>query len=676
MKNLQKRISSLASHPFAVPLALFIVTFLAYGLFFWQLGFYWDDQPISWIRYQLGTEATTKYFSDSRPVWALLYQLTGFILPLKPAVWQLFAMFWRWAGVYVFYLFMAGLFPRRRDVAFLLSLFVLLYPGFNQQWVSYVYSHFFIVLFFLLISFHLMLRGRIIPAMIFSGLNLVMFEYFFLLEFIRPVVIFVSLRDEQLTNRKRIVKTLKVWLPYVGVIILVMLYRSLVYSHPGFGYSLTEEVVRAPIETITQLAGNVLSSLWVAAVGAWMQVFQFPNPAVNGLRTTILYAVVVLAVGVIVFLKYTTETSTAKNKNRDALWLIGVGAIMLLLGGVPYWVTNLPVTLGFPANRALLSFMFGSCFLLLGVIELLPVRIKYFAALLFVALSAGRQFLWSVEYLRDWQAQKNMFWQLAWRAPGIKPNTLLLMNEELLYSADNSISAPINWIYKTSQTPDMDYFIFYPTNRLAASLPALQKDIPIHYEYLAGEFNGNTSDVLSFYYAPPACLRLLEPDLDPNNRLIPTPTLMREASALSNPDRILPEQQATMPAIYGPEPEHGWCYFFEKADLARQMGDWDEVAQLGDKAFKLDDYPNSPIERFVFIEGYAHVGDWDKALEYSKVSYKVSKDYVGPLLCQLWERVEAETDPSPGSYVLSGEAGSERIEALAEVQSKFACSHE
>ena len=663
MKNLQKRLASLASHPIAIPLVLFIVTLLAYGLSFWRLGFYWDDQPISWIRYQLGTEATTKYFSDSRPVWALLYQLTGFILPLKPAVWQLFAMFWRWAGVCVFYLVMARLFPQRRDASLLLSLFVLLYPGFNQQWVSYVYSHFFIVLFFLLVSFHLMLRGRTIPAMIFSALHLLMFEYFFLLEFMRPVVIFISLRDEQMTIRERVIKTIKAWLPYIGVIILVLLYRSLVYSHPGFGYSLTEEVVRAPIETITQLAGHVLSSLWVATIGAWAQVFQFPNPNINGLRTTGLYVIIVLAVGVIVFLKDIIETSTTENKKRDAFWLIGLGVVMLLLGGVPYWVTNLPVTLGFPANRALLSFMFGSCFILFGVIELLPARIKYFVAVFVIALSAGRQFLWSVEYLRDWQAQKNMFWQLAWRAPGIQPNTLLLMNEELLFSADNSISAPLNWVYKTDQTPDMDYFIFYPTNRLNASLPALQKDIPIHYEYLAGEFNGNTTDALAFYYDPPACLRLLEPDLDPNNRLIPTASLMREASVLSNTDRILPDQQAVMPAIYGPEPEHGWCYYFEKADLARQVGDWDEVVKLGNAAFKLDDYPNSPLERFVFVEGYAHAGEWEKAIEYSKVSYKVSKDYVGPLLCQLWERIEAETAESPG-----------RSETLAEVQSMFACS--
>ncbi|HSO11582.1 MAG TPA: hypothetical protein VLT51_04355 [Anaerolineales bacterium] len=675
MKNFLKRIDTVSSHPFATPLALFIVTILAYGLSFWRLGFYWDDQPISWIRYQLGTEATTKYFSDSRPVWALLYQLTGFILPLKPAYWQLFAMFWRWAGVFVFWLVMARLFPRRRDLAFLLSLLVLLYPGFNQQWVSYVYSHFFIVLFFLLISWHLMLRGKTIPAMIFSTLNLLMFEYFFLLEFMRPVIIFMSLRDEPMTDRERYIKTLKSWLPYIGVIIFVLLYRSLVYSHPGFGYSLTEEVVRAPVETITQLVLHVLSSLWVAAIGAWMQAFEFPNLNVNGLRTSVLYAFVVLAAGVLVFLfRRMDDKKTDANKKRDALWLLGLGAIMLLLGGVPYWVTNLPVSLGFPANRALLSFMFGACFLLLGLIDLLPMRIKYFVAILFVALSAGRQFLWSVDYLRDWQAQKNMFWQLAWRAPGIKPDTLLLMNEELLFSADNSISAPLNWIYKTEQTTDMDYFIFYPTNRLNASLPALQPDIPIHHDYLAGTFDGNTSDTLAFYYDPPACLRLLEPDLDQKNRLIPDSSLMREASTLSNPDRILAEQSYVMPEIYGPEPEHGWCYYFQKADLARQMGDWDEVVKLGNKAIKLDDYPNDPIERFVFIEGYAHVGDWDRAIEYSKVSYRVSKDYVGPLLCQLWKRIEAETDQSPESKALTGEAVSKRNEALAEVQNMFACN--
>ena len=51
-----------------------------------------------------------------------------------------------------------------------------------------------------------------------------------------------------------------------------------------------------------------------------------------------------------------------------------------------------------------------------------------------------------------------------------------------------------------------------------------------------------------------------------------------------------------MPEIYGPEPAHGWCYYFEQAELAAQDGDWVRVAALGDKAFSLNHYPNDPVE--------------------------------------------------------------------------------
>ena len=290
-------------------------------------------------------------------------------------------------------------------------------------------------------------------------------------------------------------------------------------------------------------------------------------------------------------------------------------------------------------------------------------QVHYGLLALLIGLAAGSQFLWSTDYLRDWQAQKNLFWQMTWRAPGLKPNTLVLMNEELSFYADNSISAPLNWIYAPQNRSDqIDYVLFYPTNRLDHSLPALKKDIPIQYDYIAGQFTGNTSQVVAFYYDPPACLRLLEPDIDPNNRFLLEDSHMREASVLSNRDQILDSATAVMPAIYYPEPAHGWCYYFEKADLARQFGDWKEVAKLGDTALTLEDHPNNPVERFVFIEGYAHAGDWDRALKLSKESYKVSKEYVGPLLCQLWARIETETTDSP-----------EKTGALSEVKTIFSC---
>jgi hypothetical protein len=660
MMSLQNKINLFISKRFAVPLALLIVTALAYGLSFWRLGFYWDDQPISWIRYELGSSATVGYFSDSRPVWGMLYQLTAYILPQKPIYWQLFAMFWRWAGVVTFWLVLENLFPKRKQLVLILSLLVLLYPGFNQQWVSYLYAHFFIVLFFLLFSYVLTLRGKTVPALIFAALNLLMFEYFFTLEFIRPLIIFKSLTDESMTPRERVIKTLKAWLPYIGVIMLVLAYRSLVYSHPGFGYSLKDELLRDPFGTLTLLAGQILSSLWVTAVAAWTLAFQLPNPNINGIRTTILYAVVVLAVGALLFVfKQREDDSNAKNKN-DTVWLLGLGVLMLGLGGVPFWVTNLPVTLGFPANRATLSFMLGACFLLMGVLELLPARVKYPVAVLLIAFSAGRQFLWSVDYVRDWNTQKNMFWQMTWRAPALEKNTIVLINEELEYSADNSLSAPLNWIYDPQNSGEFRYALFYPTNREGLSL---NPNTPVEYDFITGKFHGNTSQAVVFYYAPPKCLRLLDPEIDALNKMIPDDSFLRDAALLSSSKLILNESVAVMPEIYNSEPAHGWCYYFQKADLARQLRNWDEVAKLGDIAFKLDDYPNDPAERFVFIEGYAHIGDWEKAVELSSASYKVSKNYVRPPLCALWQRIGRETDNSPA-----------RSAALDQIQKEFECA--
>ena len=64
---------------------LFLVALISYGLLAQQLGFYWDDLPMSWIRYELGPQAMTQYFSTNRPVWGLLYQITTRLIPQVPA---------------------------------------------------------------------------------------------------------------------------------------------------------------------------------------------------------------------------------------------------------------------------------------------------------------------------------------------------------------------------------------------------------------------------------------------------------------------------------------------------------------------------------------------------------------------------------------------------------------
>ena len=643
--------------------ALFLVAILAYGLLAPQLGFYWDDLPMSWIRYELGTQAMTQYFSTNRPVWGWLYQVTTRLIPQVPVYWQAFALLWRWLGAVVVWAIVRELWKDRPRFALSVAFLFLLYPGFNQQWGSYLYSHFFIVIFFYLYSVYLSLRRRTVPALIFSALNLWMMEYFFPLEFARIGFIWTSLRDEYLDPRQRIKPSLKLWTPYLVLFGLAVLSRLFIFNNQVYGIGLGSQFQGAPFATLISLAQNVLIGLWTTLVAAWIQIVTAIDPAVHGIRTIVVYLLVSFIVFAIAIYFLLRQREDAAGR-RSIYYAIGLGLFLLPFAGAPFWLTGLTISLAHPASRFTLPFMLAVSLIVVGLVEFIPLKARYFVLAAIIGLSAGRQFLWSTDYLRNWQAQKNLFWQMNWRAPNLKPGTLVLMNQVLDFYADNSLSAPLNWIYAPDTRADkINYVLFYPTNRLNESLPALESNLPIQYDYIAGRFKGNTSQAIAFYYDPPSCLRLLEPDLDSNNRFLLDDSMMREASALSNRDQIVNAGGAVMPRVYGPEPDHGWCYYFEKADLARQTGNWEGVAALGDKAFRLDDFPNNPVERFVFIEGYARTGNWERALKLSNESYKVSKDYVGPLLCKLWERIESETTNDP-----------EGDQAISEAKNHFACN--
>lgn len=658
----------LAASLISPPLVLAIVAVLAYGLLLPQLGFYWDDLPMSWIRYQLGPEAMERYFSSNRPVWGLLYQVTTRLIPQVPLYWQVFALFWRWVTGLLVWAVSRELFPKRARLSLSIALLFLVYPGFTQQWGAYLYSHFFIVLSFFLFSYYLMLRAsrsrywlKTGFGMFFSALNLWMHEYFFVLELMRPAAIWTALRDENLDFRARLRRTLDLWAPYLAVFVAAVLSRLFIFNNQIYEIG-GDQAVTTPFNLLT----TIPASLWTVTVAAWAQVFRLPDLVADGPRTTLVYgAVTLVTYGVLVAALFWKQARSAeRSAHRDAFWALGLGLFILLAAGWPFWLTGVPVSLGYPANRATLSFMLGVSLFLAGLLAFLPRQLNWLLLAVFVSLAAGRQFQWSNDFRRDWNAQKNLFWQMTWRAPGLEPGTLVMLNEELAFYADNSIGAALNWIYSPdNRTQRVDYVLFYPANRLGGSLPGFEPGLPVKYDYLAGQFEGNTSQALVFYYAPPGCLRLLDPEIDSINALLPEDSLLRDAVHLSTTTPILSQPVARMPEIYNPEPSKNWCYYFERADLARQTGDWEEVADLGDKAFKLDDYPNDPLERFVFVEGYAQVGDWRRALEYSNVSYKVSKGYVGPLLCRLWERIEREVP-----------ASAEKDMAVMEAKTLFVCN--
>jgi hypothetical protein len=129
------------------------------------------------------------------------------------------------------------------------------------------------------------------------------------------------------------------------------------------------------------------------------------------------------------------------------------------------------------------------------------------------------------------------------------------------------------------------------------------------------------------------------------------PIGLKDAIPLSRPVSLIePDANIQPAAIFAPEPSHdNWCYYFQKADLARQEEDWDLVAETGDVAFSLEESPNHATERLPFIEGYAMAGRWQDAEDLTHETLEINR-FTSPMLCSLWERVKANAEsPDPST---------------------------
>jgi hypothetical protein len=120
---------------------------------------------------------------------------------------------------------------------------------------------------------------------------------------------------------------------------------------------------------------------------------------------------------------------------------------------------------------------------------------------------------------------------------------------------------------------------------------------------------------------------------------------------VSNLSRIIPDpaSAAPDPNIFGPEPNHGWCYFFEKADLARQSKDWKTVIALYQQAQKEGFAPQYGAEYIPFIEAYAQTNDWQKAYDLTLAAEKLTSK-LETMLCDNWLRVDQL--PSPDAKII------------------------
>lgn len=670
MKKWTERLNELGFTPRSAGWFMLLIAVISYGLFFWQRGFYWDEFPWAWIYYRLGPDALTKTFSTSRPFWGMIYQLTMPVIGPNPWVWQLLALVLRWVTALLFWLVLRVLWPQHPRPALWASLLFLVYPGMGQHFISLMYSHFYIVLSCYLLSLYLSLLALrsekhraafFIASYLFAAVNLMAMEYFYFLEFGR-IFLFWQMLDG--TNKTRLKKSVQYFAPYFFIFLGVTVWRMFFFTfqNASYKYVLLDALRADFLSGLWMLVNNVLISFWRTVFEVWLYPFYTIGLTGFGPLTLTLMLLLLFSVILLVGLFLFKFTARADSTDRDFARKAGlIGLVFWGLSGGSVWMIGIVPQLNFSIDRFMLPFMLGASLILACLLALLKSqRAQMIMMALLIGFAVSRQFRLEEVFRSDWVTQQNLFWQMSWRIPSLEKGAILISNDlPVTYYSDNSLTGPLNWIY--SPPGEMNSILYFASVRVGKTLPSLEPGQPHEHYYVGPTFYGNTSNIVLFNYDPPGCLRVLDPEVDSANRLLPQ--LMRENAKYSNQNVILFNREAVLPSqFYADEPRHGWCYYFTKAELARQAGDWKQVAMLGENAFRLDDHPNDPVEYFVFIEGYAHTGDWEKAVELSQVSYKISKDYVGSPLCKLWSRIARETNST-----------SEQKVTLEKVQKKFEC---
>lgn len=657
----------------SVPLALFIFCILAFGLLIPFLGFYWDDWQMIWYNYSTGPAGLFEAFQGDRPFLGFIFFLTSMITRPVPLNWQIMALLSRFALGLSFWWTIRQIWPKVSDPLVWAAILFIIYPGFKQQPIALIYTNGFIIQASLLLS-----MGWMICAMrstgrrywIFLTLSLLSFtfchfseEYYVGLELMRPVIVFLILSRTISAFWPKVIRTIKLMIPYGVIMVIFLAWRVFVFGFPTYQPALIEDSQVSYLSRITYLIYRIFQDIYDTTWLAWIQSFRFPAFNEFSIPTN-LYFWAVAAAGFLFSLIYLFKINTHRPQENGGQLLedyplnkemLILGLVALFAAGWPYWITNLPIELTYQYDRFTLPFMIGSAIFLAGLIDwLLKIRYQKIIILsVLIGFTLGSHILNANSYRRDWNTMNDMFWQLTWRAPQIKPNTIIWTHAvPMTYYSDNSLTGPLNLIYAPdNHSLNIPYYFGFLDVRIGQnrSVSALESDLPINQGYRSAMFNGNTNQALVIFYSKPYCLRVLNPAYDKDLGILPNE--LNDVMAFSNVNQIIadPEKPATLSQpLFLDESPHDWCYYFEKADLARQQGLWEQVVQEGEQAFSQGYQPHDATELLVFIEGYAQTGQWDKSLQTALDAAKLEPRLEGKI-CDTLIRLKHEVPLDAGN---------------------------
>jgi hypothetical protein len=557
-------------------------------------------------------------------VYSFVYRLMGNTI----INWHLYALLWRFIGGLAFFWILRLIWPNQKYMTTLMTVLFVIYPGFLSQPNANTKQNHLYGFGTALLSIALMLQGMktnkrgwkifcSLLSLVLTANYLFIYEYMIGFEGTRLILMGYVLYQEGFKEIRSLASEIikRAW-PYWVVTAGFLYWRIFIFEGSrnatdvsGLAGSYLSNLRYMSIRVILETAKDFLDT----TIFAWfVEPYQLLSLApYSNLAFALLIAGIVAAlVWLYIFLfkkRWGVDYNEAETPRlmKDFIWM---GSLVVLCAVAPVILSDRQVELYDPYKSYGLHPIPGVVLFIVGMTLMLQPKFRQLILIALVGISVSTQILNADYWAEYWKIQREMAWQMTWRAPDIQADTLVMAY----------ISGGYN--------PQQDYEIWGPLNLIynpgPAKAPAIQAEVlnsDTSYSILKKDvLNNHVRDIklhrdfnnLLLLSIPSSisCMHVIDgqlPVYSANESL-----LVEKVGAYSHVDRIIQTGTSPIPppSIFGMEPAHDWCYYYQKASLARQSGDWQEIGKLYDQVRKLGLETDDKSEMIPFFEGLVNSG--------------------------------------------------------------------
>ncbi|MEW6400794.1 MAG: hypothetical protein AB1649_03280 [Chloroflexota bacterium] len=642
----------------------FIVAGLLYLPSAQQIGYYDDDWYSMYAARVGGPQILLQFYNlDSRPVRALVMIPLYVLFQGNPLYYAISAYFFRVIGALTMLWMLRLVWPKHNRETFLTALLFLVYPGFLSQTVPVDFQSHLIGIWMAYLSIGSSIKSLSTPsrwmrlvlwagAAVSGWFYLGLMEYYIGFEAARLFLLIMILQRQTESTRKNLLGAFKSWLPYAVIPLVFFVWRFFVFEGvrkvTDAGLQLGR-LFQVPLHTaltwlvlFMQDVANVTLLAWSVPLSQLTFGLRLRDSLVALGLSVLVLASFYLVYSVITKQDEERETSSLQFAS-EGLW---AGTAWVLAGLVFVILANRHVVFPEFSRYGFVS-AGGAVVLLVAFLARIPGRRIQAVILGLLLLSATvTHYANGVRFATLADDIRQFWWQVSWRAPHFEPGTTIVAHYPNGGIRETSfVWGPANQIYyPDGLDPDSvqtGIAALLPNQSTVLDVLNQRKQFPELY-YLVETNPDPRNIVILTQPSPVSCMQVIDGSApEYSSYEDPMFVLIGPYSELGHIQTQASSREVPS-FLFGAEPEHTWCYFYQKATLARQKGEWDEVLELGRQASELGYRPDDLIEWLPFLQAHALAGEED---ELNRLANVIRSDrYVARQVCQILSNMDGLED--------------------------------